>query len=304
MTYSSDYKKDVIKNCNKIGVNKCNKLFSCSKSSIYNWQANKYIQNNKTRKSKFTPLIKCVIRKYVITKVNFNYKKLIIFLKNKFHIAISKSSIYNILSKMKIKKKKIYKKHIYLNKRKMNKLKKEFKKQILKTPTNSIISIDETSIDSEINYNYGWNESGKRIYKEFTKQKIRYTLICAINTNKIIHTKLIKNSANANDYVEFTKELLSKLDKNRQYILLQDNCRIHHSKIYKKYIQPMNNIKPLYNVPYSPEYNPIEYIFNDIKRYIRGKIITTKNIKKIINYSLNTIKSKNIKQYYRKSLSF
>ena len=304
MTYSSDYKKDVIKNCNKIGVNKCNKLFSCSKSSIYNWQANKYIQNNKTRKSKFTPLIKCVIRKYVITKVNFNYKKLIIFLKNKFHIAISKSSIYNILSKMKIKKNKIYKKHIYLNKRKMNKLKKEFKKQILKTPTNSIISIDETSIDSEINYNYGWNDSGKRIYKEFTKQKIRYTLICAINTNKIIHTKLIKNSANANDYVEFTKELLSKLDKNRQYILLQDNCRIHHSKIYKKYIQPMNNIKLLYNVPYSPEYNPIEYIFNDIKRYIRGKIITTQNIKKIINYSLNTIKSKNIKQYYRKSLSF
>jgi putative transposase len=205
---------------------------------------------------------------------------------------------------MKIKKKKIYKKHNFLPKKKVNKLVKELRKNVNKIPLNSIISIDETSIDTEILNSSGWGKSGNKICKTFTKQRIRYTLICAINEDSIIHYKLVKNSVNAKDYTEFTKELLSKLDKNKQYYLLQDNARIHHSKIYKDYINNINNANILYSVPYNPQFNPIEYVFNDIKHYLRSKIITNKNIKNYINLSIKQVKSKNVINYFKKSLSF
>ncbi len=39
-----------------------------------------------------------------------------------------------------------------------------------------------------------------------------------------------------------------------------DNARIRHNKILKEYMMN-NNINSIYNIPYSPEYNPIEKIF-------------------------------------------
>ena len=68
-----------------------------------------------------------------------------------------------------------------------------------------------------------------------------------------------------------------------------DNARIHHSKIVKKYIGTTKH-KILFNVPYMPEYNPIEKFFSEIKFYIRSKKNNHKktclinNINKFFNY--------------------
>jgi len=45
-----------------------------------------------------------------------------------------------------------------------------------------------------------------------------------------------------------------------------DNARIHH---YKKFTTYVNSIKRkvIYNVPYTPIFNPIEYVFNSLKMY-------------------------------------
>ena len=76
-----------------------------------------------------------------------------------------------------------------------------------------------------------------------------------------------------------------------------DNARIHHNKILKEYMMN-NNINSIYNIPYSPEYNPIEKIFNTLKTKIRNnkinnvnsieRFIKTKCTKKLLT---NTIKS-------------
>jgi transposase len=46
--------------------------------------------------------------------------------------------------------------------------------------------------------------------------------------------------------------------------LLMDNAKIHHTKKLKEYINK-KNIKVLYNIPYCPEFNPIENINSMIR---------------------------------------
>lgn len=53
-----------------------------------------------------------------------------------------------------------------------------------------------------------------------------------------------------------------------------DNVRIHHSKIVKEYINTTNH-QIIYNVPYCPEFNPIEMIFSKFKLIINKKINET-----------------------------
>ena len=71
-------------------------------------------------------------------------------------------------------------------------------------------------------------------------------------------------SKKAKDFLRFLYKLRHK-EKKKQIILVVDNARIHHAKVVNKYCLK-NNIKLVYLPPYSPEYNPIEFIRKRIKR--------------------------------------
>ncbi len=43
-----------------------------------------------------------------------------------------------------------------------------------------------------------------------------------------------------------------------------DNCRVHHSKKVAEFIKA-NQIELIFNVPYGPEFNPIERVWSKIK---------------------------------------
>jgi len=236
-------------------------LYKICKSTLFNW-INLYKQNKLNNKkkykkrSKFTLQIKRYIKKYVIRRINFKYKLLIKQIKLKFKKIISKSSIYNILKELKItkKKKKIRKKRIYGDRNKLKEKIIKFKNKVKDIDKNNIISIDEVGFNTTICSDYGWGPIGKRIYIEINSSWIRYTVICAVSNKKIITTKIIKGSAYAVHFLDFLKNNLSNL--NNKYLLL-DNSRIHHAKIVKEYMNTSSN-KLLFNVPYYPEFNPIE----------------------------------------------
>ena len=145
--------------------------------------------------------------------------------------------------------------------------------QLKNVPIDNLLSLDESSIDSHIRHNYGWSKKGKKKIIIIENKKMRYTLISIISCHKVIHRKIIKGSANAKIFTEFIKESLKKIPKNKTFHIILDNARIHHAKIFKDYIKQISNIKTIYNVPYSPESNPIEAVFNEIKNYLKNKNI-------------------------------
>ena len=168
----------------------------------------------------------------------------------------------------------------------------------------NIISIDETSIDTHLCYNYGWSKSGSKTIIKKTNKKIRYTVISAIGFNKVILNKIIKGSCNGEIFLHFIKELLIYFPKNENRKIILDNARIHHYRKLKEYIKKTNNVDFIYNIPYSPESNPIEKVFNEIKQKLKKVKFNNENILREIKKSFNTISGNNITKYYKKSLNF
>ena len=306
--YDFKFKLKVI-NCKKnkkLTRTKLLDVYGISNGSLYNWY-NQYEKNclpqKIHKKSKVTTDIKCYIMRYIVSRINFNRHKLINLINKKYNIQISQSTLYKIISELNITKKKINKKIDYSKRIKKHQLIKNFKNQLKNIPLKDIISIDETSIDTHISNNYGWSLKGKKITVIKKEKRVRYTVLCAIDMNKIIHCKIINNSANGTIFIDFIKEMLNKIPKTHKKHILLDNARIHHSKMFKEYIKENEWINLLFNVPYSPEYNPIEKVFNEFKHNLKQMNINNNNIKNNINKSFNKISSEHLINYYNKSLN-
>lgn len=144
---------------------------------------------------------------------------------------------------------------------KLNTLKENFKN----VDINNVISIDEVSFDTNLINNKAWSKKGVKIIKKINSTWKRLTNVCAISNKKIVSNVTIDNSCDSTIFLDFIKQL----PLTEQSILFFDNASIHHSKILVNYLTE-NNIKHIYNVPYSPEYNPIEYIFSKVKKNIKN----------------------------------
>ena len=73
---------------------------------------------------------------------------------------------------------------------------------------------------------------------------------------------------------------MKKNDKaNCRYKYLLDNVVIHKTKIISENLRK----NMIYNIPYSPQFNPIEYVNNELKRQIKlVEIIIKKNMGDIL----------------------
>ena len=91
-----------------------------------------------------------------------------------------------------------------------------------------------------------------KLKKNIKHNKLRYTLLSAINTNGVVCYKIFNTSVNGELYKQF-------IDENKKYFInktiLHDNVRFHHSKILKEYTPA-----------YTPEFNPIELFFFNNKK--------------------------------------
>ena len=279
-------------------------LYKISRSTIYNWinlyKSNKLFTKKKYKriKYKFSVTIFNFINAYVKRDTNFNYKILINLILYRFNLIISKSSIYNILAKLNFTKKKIRKKKIYGNRKKLTQKINTFKETVNEINKNDIISIDEVSFDTNLYPNYGWSKKGTRLFAEINASRKRYTVICAVSNKTIIGYKIVRGSANAVIFLDFIKNILKNV-KNK-YILL-DNARIHHTKIVKEYMNTITN-KLLFNVPYYPEFNPIEKVFSIIKPFVRSFKDNENNLLINIQESFNQVSDTHLKSFYKQSL--
>jgi len=202
------------------------------------------------------------------------------------------------LKNLKLSYKKVNPSKIIINKKIHQQKVKQFKNQIKTINHNNIVSIDEVHFDSNMKPNYGWSkvkEPIKHTYKN-TKQ-YRCSVICAISNEKIIHKQLIEGNVNGVIFNDFIKNV-NKLCSNK--ILLMDNAKIHHNKELINIMNKSTN-KILYNIPYSPETNPIEKVFSISKYKYRHLIINDNSRNKIIkaiNKSFDIITKEHLQNIY------
>ena len=195
---------------------------------------------------------------------NFSYLDLIKIINNQTNIKIGKTTLYNIIADLNLSKKVAKFKKVYGDPKKLEEKKKILQNKIKTIPNNKIISIDEVSFDTNIIHKYGWSLKNIPVVKTIGATYKRLTMICAISENKILYYKIINNSANKEIFLDFLKNIPNIKNK---YLFL-DNACIHHSKIVTEYVK-QHKIDLLFNVPYSPEFNPIEIMFSKLKKLVK-----------------------------------
>ena len=122
----------------------------------------------------------------------------------------------------------------------------------------------------------------------------------------IVYVKIIKGGVKAPDFFSFVSELVAiecpKYSK-RKIVLMMDNAKVHHSKDYmQKFIKYVN---VLYNSPYTPQFNAIEFLFSKLKSEVKKK--KAKNESELIKNIINVCKifsSKECAKYIVHSLQF
>ena len=181
---------------------------------------------------------------------------------NHLNKSISKSSICRLLKENNITRKRCNTRVICKDLDKLNEIRIDFSKKIINKDFVNYEFIDETSFCINDIHNYGYSEKGKEILKitKHSKNKERLTLLSSMSKDTIKYT-IIKGSVDSDIYLKFIND---NKDNYKDRTLVQDNARIHHSKKVKNYCLE-NNINMVYNPPYTPEFNPIELIFNKLK---------------------------------------
>ena len=92
--------------------------------------------------------------------------------------------------------------------------------------------------------------------------------LAAISTDgKVEHLKVTMKAVNAKKYMSWLRMLRPKLGEDEVYLFV-DNLGVHKTpKVMKTYEEL--GIVPIFNETYSPQYNPIEVIFSQIKRHYK-----------------------------------
>jgi len=146
---------------------------------------------------------------------------------------------------------------------------------------------DETSCVSLPTNLRGYAPIGSRHKPVLTHpaKKFRITMISAItNTGKSMFA-LYSESINVDRFIDFLQKVIDSSQK--KVYLIVDNLRVHHAKLVKAWIEEhKEQIAIFYLPPYSPEFNPDEYLNQDYKRNANKNKIPV-NLKELKENTLN-----------------
>ena len=105
-------------------------------------------------------------------------------------------------------------------------------------------------------------------------RKFKINMISAItNTGKTMFA-LYDESVNVEKFINFLQKVIESSE--RKVYMIVDNLRVHHAKLVTAWIEKhKNRIAIFYLPPYSPDYNPDEYLNQDYKRNANKNRIPT-----------------------------
>ena len=124
---------------------------------------------------------------------------------------------------------------------------------------------DETAVQNVANYARGYAPKGKTPVVKVQANKMHINMISAISNRGKLHFLLYSDAINSERLISFMEAVIKTAGK-KVYLIL-DNLRVHHSKAVSTWVEEHSQQIRLFHLPpYSPEYNPDEYLNNDLKR--------------------------------------
>lgn len=152
-----------------------------------------------------------------------------------------------------------------------------YEKEIEHIPSANLVYIDESGIEMTICKDSGWSSKGSPISaKKSGKYYERTNIIAGLVNNKSIAPMVFNGSCNTNTFNTWVEHFLIKELKPGQYVVM-DNAAFHKSQKTKELIESVG-CKIIFLPPYSPDFNPIEKFWANMKRWVRNRMSNFKNL--------------------------
>ena len=136
----------------------------------------------------------------------------------------------------------------------------------MKASGKSVVYVDESGFRDESHRRYGCAPKGEKVFGLISSQRTRTTtLIAARFDDAFTAARVFKGSCKAVDFNDWLAEQLCPRLTSKQVVIL-DNARLHKTPRTRQLIED-SGATLMFLPPYSPDYNPIEHDFANIKRH-------------------------------------
>ena len=162
--------------------------------------------------------------------------------------------------------------------------------------------LDETAVQNCSNLVRGYFQKGQTPLLKVETKKMHINMVSAINNTGKVYFKIYKEAMNTDLLKDFCKRLI-KEQKGQKILLICDNLKVHHAYIFQDWLKERKDeIEVFYLPSYSPEYNPDEYLNNDLKQNIalKPQAKDTNDIQKYTNNFMRNLSNKpeHVKSYF------
>jgi len=133
---------------------------------------------------------------------------------------------------------------------------------------------DEAGVRSDAHSGTTWAPRGKTPIVSTTGARFGMNLISAISRTGQMHFAVVEGRVTAEVFVEYLRRLIH--GRRRPIFLIVDGHPTHKAVMVRRFIETVQDRLRLYFLPpYSPELNPDELVWNDLKNHILGRMKIT-----------------------------
>lgn len=146
-----------------------------------------------------------------------------------------------------------------------------YQEAIKDIPPQSLVYIDESGVELTICKDRGWGKKNEKLVgKKSGKYYERTNIIAGYVNHKSIAPMVFNGSCNTQLFEAWVEKFLIKELKPGQFVVM-GNASFHKSAKTKELIESVG-CRVIFLPPYSPDLNPIEKFWANMKRWIKQQI--------------------------------
>jgi transposase len=275
---------------NGISVDHVTKVLKVSRSSVFEWQklyrahGAEVLRTKKTRGPKsrlddgqmsqlYRLIADCDPRQLSFGLALWTRGMIQELILQRFGIRLSLMSVSNVLEKLGMSPQRPLYRAYEQDPEKVTEWKEKTFPQIqarAKKEGAAIFFADEASVRTNYHAGTTWAPVGKTPVVAGSGRKRSISMVSAVSPRGELHFRVHETGIKQAEFLEFCKTLIA--DVGRPVFLIMDNSQVHRAIVLKEYAAQSNGMLTLFFLPpYSPELNPDEWVWKNVKHDHLGR---------------------------------